>query len=293
MVAMREKRHNIGWIEWGIYATIAALTFVAQATVGNFPLDIFSFPLNIITMGLWLTILHLCYRQRSTSHVAKALLAPRATWISLGIMAAIGLHFGLSTQPNATSWSIVTGIFYTLSHLTLVIMRGWRNAKGIRWRFLLTHCGLWLALGAGFWGAPDREQMRMALIENRPTNKAYHTNGEPSTLSYKAELIDLSAEYSPNGMPTHFETKVVVDNEQVTLRVNHPYNRTLSEKIYLVSIGNDPSTMERYAIIEIVREPWQWLSMAGIVMLMAGAVMLFVRGPRNTTTEHATNKDRE
>jgi uncharacterized membrane protein HdeD (DUF308 family) len=51
--------------------------------------------------------------------------------------------------------------------------------------------------------------------------------------------------------------------------------------------------MERYAIIEIVREPWQWLSMAGIVMLMAGAVMLFVRGPRNTTTEHATNKDQE
>jgi uncharacterized membrane protein HdeD (DUF308 family) len=37
-----------------------------------------------------------------------------------------------------------------------------------------------------------------------------------------------------------------------------------------------------------VREPWQWFSLAGIVMLLAGTVMLFIRGPR-----HAANKQIE
>ena len=288
---MREHVFNIAWIEWGVYISIATATITTQMVTGSFPLDIFCFPLNMLTMGLWLATLYLCYKHRNTSTLTKALLAPRATWISLGIMVAIGLYLGLSAKPDATMWAIVIGILYTLSHLTLVIMRGWHNSQGIRWLFMLTHCGLWLALAAGFWGAPDREQMRMALVENTPTDKAYHIDGQPSTLSYKAELIELKAEYFEKGMPKHFEAKVSIANEEVTLRVNHPYDRTLSEKIYLVSIGTDPYTMERYAIVEVVREPWQWLSMVGIVILVAGAIMLFVRGPRhNTTTKNKEAK---
>ena len=67
------------------------------------------------------------------------------------------------------------------------------------------------------------------------------------------------------------------------LFVNHPYDRTLSEKIYLVSFGKTLMG-ETYAVIEIVKEPWQWLSAAGIIMLIAGAVLLFVQGPRKTVS---------
>ncbi|MBQ2240352.1 MAG: hypothetical protein II322_05970, partial [Alistipes sp.] len=56
---------------------------------------------------------------------------------------------------------------------------------------------------------------------------------------------------------------------------------TFGEKIYLVSI--DPQGA--YCVVEIVREPWQWASLAGIVMLLAGAVMLFIRGPRHTANK--------
>jgi hypothetical protein len=57
------------------------------------------------------------------------------------------------------------------------------------------------------------------------------------------------------GMPTHFEATVVIDNKEVALRVNHPYSRTLGEKIYLVSIGQSPDNGAPYCIVEIVREP--------------------------------------
>jgi uncharacterized membrane protein HdeD (DUF308 family) len=42
---------------------------------------------------------------------------------------------------------------------------------------------------------------------------------------------------------------------------------------------------ETYAVIEIVKEPWQWLSATGIIMLIAGAVLLFVQGPKNGKQE--------
>jgi LPXTG-motif cell wall-anchored protein len=62
--------------------------------------------------------------------------------------------------------------------------------------------------------------------------------------------------------------------------VNHPYNYTIAEKVYLVSVSN-PADGE-YVVLEIVDEPWQWLSAAGIVMLILGGVLLFIRGPRKT-----------
>jgi hypothetical protein len=49
--------------------------------------------------------------------------------------------------------------------------------------------------------------------------------------------------------------------------------------MYLVSFSSLPNG-ERYAIIEIVNEPWQWVSAIGIIMLIAGAVLLFIQGPK-------------
>lgn len=261
-------------------AATVATALILQYFVGNFPVEIFAFPLNIVTMALWGMVVYLLYKNRENSTVAKSLLSIHATWLSLGSMAATGIYLGLQREPNATSWLVVVGILFTLTHLLLITMRGWRTAQGIRWRFTLLHAGLIIALGAGFWGAPDRVQLRTMLPTESTITHAYHLDGTMTNLGYALQLRGLDAEYNENGIPTHFETAVSIDNEDVTLRVNHPYNRTFSEKIYLVSIGNDAS----YCVVEIVREPWQWASLAGIILLLAGAVMLFLRGPR-----HAAN----
>ena len=125
-------------------------------------------------------------------------------------------------------------------------------------------------------------------MENKPTEIAYHINGTATRLDHAITLRSLNAEYNESGMPTYFDATLEIENKLVTLRVNHPYNKALSEKIYLVSVGQSPDNGSPYCVVEIVREPWQWLSLAGIVMLLAGAVMLFIRGPR-----HAANKQTE
>jgi hypothetical protein len=275
-------------IESVTVAAVVAIALILQSTVGDVPLAIFAFPLNIAIIVLWLVIVGILYKNRSNLAVAKSLLSIRATWLSLGSMVATGIYLGLEREPSSTSWLVVVGILFTLTHLLLITLRGWRTPAGIRWRFTLLHVGLILALGAGFWGAPDREQLRMALVENKPTETAYHINGTATRLDHAITLRSLNAEYNESGMPTYFDATLEIENESVTLRVNHPYNKTLSEKIYLVSVGQSPDNGSPYCVVEIVREPWQWFSLAGIVMLLAGAVMLFIRGPR-----HAANKQIE
>lgn len=275
-------KHKVVVTESIVVAVVVATALLLQWLVGSFPLDIFTSPLNIIALALWVIITYILYKNRESSTLAQSLLSIRATWLSLGSMAAIGIYLGLQSEPNSTAWLVVVAILFTLTHLLLVTMRGWRTPKGIRWRFTLLHAGLIIALGAGFWGSPDREQLRALVTYDKTTTHAYHLDGTATTLDYTLGLEELDAKYSEGGVPTHFEATVAVNNEVVTLSVNHPYNRTFAEKIYLVSI--DPNGT--YCIVEIVREPWQWASLVGILLLLAGAVMLFIRGPRHMANKH-------
>ena len=136
-----------------VVAAVVAAALVLQLFTGSFPLEIFAFPLNVITLALWVVAAYILYKTRDTSALAKSLLSIRATWLALGSMVAIGLYLGLQRNPNSTSWLVVVGILFALTHLLLITMRGWRTPKGIRWRFTLLHAGLIIALGAGFWGA--------------------------------------------------------------------------------------------------------------------------------------------
>ena len=259
---------------------VAVLSVVAELCFGAFPVDIFRFSLNIFVAALWLMLISVLYRNRAGNVFARFMLSRQATWMSLALMSVIGIVLGLQREPSTTAWPVVASLLFVLSHLCFVILRGWHGAKGIRWRFTLLHAGLIIALGAGFWGSPDRVQLR-TMLQDKPVNHAYHLDSTLTNLDYTMQLEECNTEYNTSGMPTHFEAKVSIDNEIVTLKVNHPYNRTFDQKIYLVSINQEHG----YCIVEIVREPWQWASLAGIILILAGAVMLFIRGPR-----HMANK---
>lgn len=257
---------------------LAVLSLVLDVTVGNFPYHIFAFPLNILTIILWLILIVRAYRNRTSSRLAQLMLSRGATWLALSLMALIGIVLGLQRVPATTSWCVVVAILFVLTHLSFVILRGWRNRDGIRLRFILTHLGLWLALGAGFWGAPDREQLRVA-VDGNAASEAYTMEGAVRRLPYELRLVELAVERNDEGVATNYEARVAIDDNEVVLRVNHPYDYSLSEKIYLASVSKDVDGGD-YAIIEIVDEPWQWLSAVGIVMLILGGVLLFIRGPR-------------
>lgn len=252
-------------------ATIAVALFAAQYILGDFPVWIFAAPMNLLIGALWIMAIYEGYRHRRASIVVEYLLSAEATYIALSIAAIIAMVVGLQSTPATTSWPIVGGAIFVLSVLTLVILRGWRNQRGVRWRFLITHCGLWVALMAMFLGAPDKQILRVQAGEE-PTREAIDEQGKKDFLSYELRLVDFKLEQSEDGTPKQFRATVAIDDEVVDIEVNSPYSQRYGEDIYLVSYGSEG------CVLQIVREPWRVVSLVGIAMLLLGAFMLFLQG---------------
>lgn len=268
-----------------VVATLALLSAIVQIVVGNFPLSLFRFPLSLILFVAWVAMIAILYKRFGESRVVQSLLSRRATWLSIGLLVAVGLWLGLQREPASTAWPTVVALLFVLLHLALVTLRGWRNEGGVRWRFLLNHLGLWLALAAGFWGAPDREELRSIVARDVPTHEVFDSEGRISRVEYELQLADFEVKYYADGTPSSFVAQVVVDGRQVALQVNHPYRRTWNETLYLVSYDAAPQGEQvQYCIVEIVRDGWRWLALTGIVMMLAGAVLLFFAGPRGNAT---------
>ena len=259
---------------WLIISIIAIALVTIDTIVKGVDISLFAFPLNVLLALLWLIAIWQLWHKRDTTF-GKFMLSAEATKISLAMMAIVGIVLGTQAEPRTTSLSVITAILFTLTHLALVVLRGWRNAKGIRWRFTLLHCGLILLLGAGFWGAPDRHVVRMALERGERSNIAYSTSGAAENLGYEIELCEIRTERDDAGRLSAIEADVEVDGNSATLSVNHPASKGFGTKIYIVNDFRDG-----YAVIEIIDEPWHYLSLVGIVMLLAGAVMMFAMGPK-------------
>ena len=165
---------------------------------------------------------------------------------------------------------------YFMTVLFYVVLRGWKCGGKIRWRFLFNHLGLLIALSSAFWGTPDSETMKIQAFMDTPVREAYRMDGSRAWLPYEVELKSLDAEFYEDGTPSSFIASVRIGEAVEILKVNHPYSRSLAEDIYLSGYDTD---QENYCIIQIVKEPWKYPALAGILMMLAGAVLLFLQGP--------------
>ena len=87
-----------------------------------------------------------------------------------------------------------------------------------------------------------------------------------------------------NGSPSEYRALMDIDGREVTLKVNHPYSRRLGEDIYLIGYDVSAGAESRYCVIQIVKDPWKYGVVSGIVMMLLGALLLFINGPRRAQT---------
>lgn len=277
---MQEKAHQkTHLVAVAVVAVVAAAAALLQAVVGAFPIEFFAFPMNIVVAVLWLLLLSELYRRHTNSPIAKFLLSQQATYLALICAVVGGVAVGVAHAEIARSWWFLAMLLFVMSHLVMITLRGWRNREGVRWRFLLNHAGLLVALFAGFWGAADVEELRVPLVAGRPTAEAYVREGRTILLDYEMELLDFESAYYDNGTPSDFAAEVKVDGVVTTLRVNSPYRVRLGEDIYLVNYEKDLVGRTR-CVVQIVRDPWQAVLAAGIAMMLAGAMLMFLQGAR-------------
>lgn len=271
-----------------ILITCLALALVLQLLTGGFPVLFFSFPLNLILAALWLFAMLWCWKTKSKSIFVRFMLSGGATVWAIGLFLLSSLAIGIGGWRDfSNSWVFVVVMLYFQSVLLFVILRGWRSATAtgarlgaIRWRFLINHAGILLAVSSAFWGAPDSETLRLQVVREQPVKEAFRMDGSSAWLPYEIQMMDFKVESYDNGVPSMFEADLIVDGENVTLRVNEPYSRAFGEDIYLTGYDTSGGSQVQYCIVQVVREPWKYSALAGVIMMLLGAFLLFVGGPQ-------------
>lgn len=271
-----------------IFIIYMALALALQLLTGSFPVHFFAFPLNLILAMMWIAGMLWMWSSRKKSMFVEFMLSPGASILSVALFLISCLVIGISGWRDfASTWVFIAILFYFQTVLLFVLLRGWRaetvtgaRIGNIRWRFILNHAGLLLAVSSAFWGAPDSETLRLHAYYDTPAKEAYSVDGTIHWLSYDVVLKDFRMEEYLNGTPSMFEATVAVDGKDVLLRVNEPYHHSLGEDIYLVGYDSFAGADSRYCVLQIVREPWKYTAVAGVVMMLVGAFLMFIGGPR-------------
>lgn len=255
--------------------------------MATLPVEFFAFPLNIILAAIWVLVVNLLYKKLPESFVVRFMLSPYATISSLVLFTLACVVVGLTgNRDMVQSWIFALIVFFLLTVLLFVILRGWRrHGSSVRWRFIFLHVGLLLALGAGFWGAPDSKTLRMQVYEGVPVQEAFLMNGKSIRLPYEISLKAIEIDTWDNGVPSYAAADLIIDGKEVNVSVNHPYTRKSGEDIYITAYGGTMDGEVPYCILQIVREPWKYVVATGIFMILAGAFLLFMNGPQRPASE--------
>ena len=259
---------------------LAALTLflsasvVLQLTVGDIPIDFFAFPVSLSLFLLWCALCFLVWSRRQ-SWIRGLFLSPEATVFSLSACALACLVTGFSsTRAYVHSWWFAADILLLLTTLFFVLMRGWRDASGhIRWGFLLNHKGLFILVSSLFFGAADTQVLRLPLSAGESAKTAWSADGTVRALPFELQMQDCSVDFYDNGMPQAYRAELLIDGVPRTIEVNAPASVGWACNVYLVSASGEN------CVIEVVSEPWKYLSLLGLVMMIAGAAIMFIKGP--------------
>ena len=268
-----------------------AVALALQILTGNIPFSFLTFPLNLILALIWVLVMVSVWKTRKKSLFVGFMLSRGATVSAILLFLAFSLVVGISGERElVSSWVFAAVMLYLQTVLLFVILRGWRaqTATGarlgaVRWRFLLNHVGILLAVSSAFWGAPDTEVLRVRAIQDVPVRQAVSMDGIPESLPFEILLSEFKTETWSNGVPSMFEAKLLVNGENVVLKVNEPYNVSFGKDLSLV--GFDSMYDSGSCILQVVYEPWRYGALAGVVMMLAGAFLLFVGGPRRRNDE--------
>ena len=266
-----------------IVLTIFITGLLIQAFAGYFPAEAFAFPINAAVLFAALAGLWVLWREKPGGAVCRWLASGNASIALIAAFLICCLILGMKMQDadavsfpgfgnvRRTWWFILISIAL-MANLFVVILS--RRKKGIR--FILNHIGVLMALIGCFFGAPDHTVSR-AIVSGEAVHEAVGENGEIVPLPAAMKLDGFNVELDQRGNVRNYMALIDVDGKKVELRVNHPYRISISEDVYLTSYDRD-NLEPQYCIVEVVRQPWKYLIWAGIVMMMAGGILMFARG---------------
>ena len=268
-----------------IWSGYLAGAVACQVLFDDFPADFFAFPVNVAVLLLVVVGLWILRREKKELVLCSLLSSPHTTFILLALLFLACVIQGFTYHSLTGSWWFVALLFALLCHLWWVLLR--RNPSSPhKWRFVLNHLGLWLALTAGLFGSADKKVWRMPVNMLESSREAVDAQGHIVYSDYGIQLDSVKVGYYPDGTPKDYEVLLTINEiRKAALRVNNPYRLSWMDDLYLVSL--EAANRKPQCVVQIVRQPWKYFQWAGIWMLLAGSILLFVQSHPQGRKEEA------
>ncbi len=213
---------------------------------------LFAFPVNLI-IGLSMVL---------AAWKFKCLSSDRHMTIALLLMIAAALVQGfMPAQASFTrSWPFVIVLTWFLTVLASRLFR----------KFSWAGLGLWIALWSGMLGSADATVTRVVVPRQEFTQ---------TLLPFGMRMDEFQVDRYQTGEPMEYRAQIILRDanreQSKTLRVNHPVHFR-GHQLYLMDYDTSKGSESDYCIVMVTRQPWRWLVLAGILIMLGGAFKTFI-----------------
>ena len=263
-----------------------------QLSVGPVLWDAFAWPANGIVMAGFLAIIAFVFLLRKRIYAFRFIGTYQAAIPTLAYAVVLTIIMGMTRQTLGGTWlnnmlafwSFVLIYVYMAVILGVVILRRLTHLTSCRRDipFLLNHLGLFLAMTTATLGNADIQRLKMITGVGEPEWRAMTEKGEIREMPLAIELKQFIMDTYDDGSPKRFASEIQILTKSgkdihATVDVNKPVEVD-GWKIYQYGYDTQMGAMSQISIFELVRDPWLPLVYAGIYLMLAGAVCMFVLG---------------
>lgn len=190
-------------------------------------------------------------------------------YLALGVGLFITILVGLISRSGVQSWTF--RIIYAVMCIALLIdaVRRLHPYRFSKLPLAAIQLGFVIALAGGAASGLVREEEELKVYEG--TTESFR--------NLSVTLDDFIMETYPNGRPKRFASDLRVRTSggkevNSTIEVNHHLS-VGGWKIYQYDYDSEAGPESTYSVLGMVREPLQGVMFVGILLMIAGAVMLF------------------
>lgn len=291
---------------FAVGGALIAISLLLTLFVGPVEWDAFKWPMNGITMSALVALLLAMHLLRSRVYVFRFLSTYAAAIPAIVYAVVVTIVMGLTRQSAEghgihdmlTFWPFVLTYVYLTVVLGMVTFRRLFAFKPAQWRrdvpFLLNHLGLFLTLTTATLGNADLRRVKMITNVGQLEWRAINAHMEVIEMPIAIELRRFIMETYDDGSPRRYASELEVVTRTgkdflATVDVNHPV-KVDGWKIYQFGYDTAMGADSQTSILEFVRDPWLPVVYAGIYMMLAGALLMFIGQKSNTRPHHSPQR---
>jgi len=275
-------------------AVLMTLGLGLQGGLGPVEWDKFAWPVNIYVLAGFLICIATLFLLRKKVAPFRFLGTYQAVIPTMVYAVVLTMAMGLTRQETGGIWLhhmltfwpfvlIYVLMAFILGMTILIQLKRWAAASFSPSSFhfsLLLHLGLFLAMTTATLGNADVQHLKMVAFKDAPESRALTAENTvynlPLTIELKRFLLDTYAD----GTPKRFASELQIQTSSgshinATVDVNQPVEVD-GWKIYQYGYDTQEGARSRYSILELVRDPWLPWVYAGIIMMLAGALCMFL-----------------